>query len=305
MKTDTMMNTNNEKMMKTRHSKTLSFLIALAFIVLAALIIGIVMMPNVKTSAASNNPTTSLLGDVDGNGKVTAADARLALRAAVALEHYAPGSGEFVRADYDGNGNISASDARMILRTAVELEPLKYLNTGEDTTDPANPENPTKPTEPDEPSSEPEETSTFHTPGDDLPPLPTSKYTEENDPYYYPGSRFVCDPERAGMYYYELRACEYVHFDYEDIPEGGRYKRYTDDGWLLDPEIKPYSSGNEPTTLGNVCAYCGKSRMGGLGEDGLWHNACALGGCDRSQLDWVCEECGANVPANTCHTCGN
>ena len=302
MKTDTMMNTNNEKMMKTRHSKTLSFLIALAFIVLAALIIGIVMMPNVKTSAASNNPTTSLLGDVDGNGKVTASDARLALRAAVALEHYAPGSGEFVRADYDGDGNISASDARMILRTAVELEPLKYLNTGEDTTDPANPENPTKPTEP---SSEPEETSTeAEDPQPSSGPLPTSKYTEENDPYYYCGGNF--DTNRAGMCYYELRAGEYIHFDYEDIPEGGRYIYYTDEGWCLPViQTKPYSPGNEPTTLGNVCVYCGKSTMGRLGEDGLWHDACALGGCCRSQLDWVCEECGANVPANTCHTCGN
>lgn len=63
-------------------------------------------------------------GDVDDDGDVTAADARLALRAAVGLEDYAPQSLPFVRADYDKDGEITASDARMILRTAVALEPL-------------------------------------------------------------------------------------------------------------------------------------------------------------------------------------
>lgn len=63
-------------------------------------------------------------GDVDDDGEVTAADARLALRAAVGLEDYAPQSFPFARADYDRDGEITASDARMILRTAVALEPL-------------------------------------------------------------------------------------------------------------------------------------------------------------------------------------
>ena len=63
-------------------------------------------------------------GDVDNDGKTTAADARLALRACVGLEDYAPGSHSFVMSDYDKNGSISGADARMILRTAVALEPL-------------------------------------------------------------------------------------------------------------------------------------------------------------------------------------
>ena len=63
-------------------------------------------------------------GDVDDDGEITAADARLALRACVGLEDYAPGTLRFVRADYDKDGEITASDARMILRTAVGLEPL-------------------------------------------------------------------------------------------------------------------------------------------------------------------------------------
>ena len=63
-------------------------------------------------------------GDVDDDGEVTAADARLALRACVGLENYAPDSLPFARADYDTDGESTASDARMILRTAVALEPL-------------------------------------------------------------------------------------------------------------------------------------------------------------------------------------
>ena len=64
------------------------------------------------------------LGDVDGEGGVTAADARLALRAAVGLENYAPGSAEFKAADADHDNKITSADARLILRAAVGLEDL-------------------------------------------------------------------------------------------------------------------------------------------------------------------------------------
>ncbi len=76
-----------------------------------------------NTAEAAEGPVR-YHGDVDGDGEVSAADARLSLRACVGLEDYAPGSYRFVHADYDGDGEISASDARMILRTAVGLEPL-------------------------------------------------------------------------------------------------------------------------------------------------------------------------------------
>ena len=62
------------------------------------------------------------LGDVDGDGEVTSGDARLALRASVQLEQYAPGSAQFAAADVDGNGVIESSDARTILRVSVKLE---------------------------------------------------------------------------------------------------------------------------------------------------------------------------------------
>ena len=59
-------------------------------------------------------------GDVDLNGSISVADARLALRAAVGLDKLSGNA--FLAADADGNGSISVADARMILRVAVGLE---------------------------------------------------------------------------------------------------------------------------------------------------------------------------------------
>ena len=66
-------------------------------------------------------------GDVDGDLTVTPDDARLALRAAVQLESYAPGSRAFLAADVDENNLIETSDARYILRASVQLEDLNSL----------------------------------------------------------------------------------------------------------------------------------------------------------------------------------
>ncbi len=63
-------------------------------------------------------------GDADGDGKVTASDARIALRIAVELENIAPGSEAYKAANVDGDGKVTASDARLILRAAVGLEEL-------------------------------------------------------------------------------------------------------------------------------------------------------------------------------------
>mgnify|MGYP007101892316 CR=1 FL=1 len=65
------------------------------------------------------------IGDVDGNGEVGTADARLALRAAIGLESYAKGSAAFKAADVDFNGAVETADARLILRAAIGLETLK------------------------------------------------------------------------------------------------------------------------------------------------------------------------------------
>ncbi|MBQ3537363.1 MAG: amidase domain-containing protein [Clostridia bacterium] len=61
-------------------------------------------------------------GDVDGNGKITAADARIALRCSVGLESLS--EAELKAADADKNGKITAADARLILRASVGLESL-------------------------------------------------------------------------------------------------------------------------------------------------------------------------------------
>lgn len=60
-------------------------------------------------------------GDVNFDGKITAADARLALRRAVGLESYAAGTTAFLACDVNGDGVVIAADARIILRIAVGL----------------------------------------------------------------------------------------------------------------------------------------------------------------------------------------
>ncbi|MBQ8210390.1 MAG: leucine-rich repeat domain-containing protein [Clostridia bacterium] len=58
--------------------------------------------------------------DVNGDGDITAADARLALRASATLEKLSGLAA--LAADVDANGSITAADARNILRKSAELE---------------------------------------------------------------------------------------------------------------------------------------------------------------------------------------
>ena len=61
-------------------------------------------------------------GDVDGDGKISSADARLALRRSVNLETFPEGSAQYLACDADGDGKVSSADARLILRASVGLE---------------------------------------------------------------------------------------------------------------------------------------------------------------------------------------
>ena len=70
-------------------------------------------------------PVAFIPGDVNGDTQITAADARLALRCAVGLESYKPGSRAFLAANVNGDADVTAADARLILRAAVGLETLK------------------------------------------------------------------------------------------------------------------------------------------------------------------------------------
>ena len=63
---------------------------------------------------------TSSLFDVNGDGNISAADARLALRASARLE-VLEGS-RFTAADVDKNGKVTAADARLILRKSAKLD---------------------------------------------------------------------------------------------------------------------------------------------------------------------------------------
>ncbi len=58
-------------------------------------------------------------GDVNGDGNVNAADARLALRASAFLQELS--DIEFNAADYNSDGKVTAADARLILRKAAGL----------------------------------------------------------------------------------------------------------------------------------------------------------------------------------------
>ena len=65
---------------------------------------------------------TVLPGDIDLDGKISASDARLALRASVGLEKL--DEKQLAAADVDKNGKVTAADARLILRASVGLETL-------------------------------------------------------------------------------------------------------------------------------------------------------------------------------------
>ncbi len=63
------------------------------------------------------------LGDIDDDGTISAADARLVLRMSVNLE--IPSADQEAAADIDGDGNISAADARLVLRISVNLDKIE------------------------------------------------------------------------------------------------------------------------------------------------------------------------------------
>ena len=64
------------------------------------------------------------MADGDGDGKITSADARYALRASVGLEKTNEASCYYKAANVDGD-KLSSSDARAILRASVGLEDSK------------------------------------------------------------------------------------------------------------------------------------------------------------------------------------
>ncbi|MBR4428391.1 MAG: hypothetical protein IKS78_03450, partial [Clostridia bacterium] len=74
-------------------------------------------------AAIEKKGTRLMLGDIDADGRVTTADARLALRYAVKLQSFT--KVQKLAADVDMNRTISVVDARTILRAAVGLEDIR------------------------------------------------------------------------------------------------------------------------------------------------------------------------------------
>lgn len=73
----------------------------------------------VTTSPASGKPEKYQPGDVDFDGRITAKDARLALRAGASIEILSDAAAE--AADVNGDGRVTAKDARSILRYVAGL----------------------------------------------------------------------------------------------------------------------------------------------------------------------------------------
>lgn len=67
------------------------------------------------------------LGDVNGDNKVNASDARITLRAAAKIEILT--AEQLIAADVNFDGSVKANDARIILRVAARLETIPEVTT--------------------------------------------------------------------------------------------------------------------------------------------------------------------------------
>lgn len=83
-------------------------------------IIGIIVCIMALVLAFGVTAFAQNIGDIDGNGKYTASDARLVLRHAAKLEELSEDQQKV--ADVDANGRITAADARLVLRVAAKID---------------------------------------------------------------------------------------------------------------------------------------------------------------------------------------
>lgn len=124
---------------------------------------------DIKTELWDFDWSPRYFGDIDNDGKISAYDARSALRNSVGLEEF-KNDEALIYGDVNFDGYIRADDARIILRTSVELEekflevpegesikivitlPPEVPEKPEEPENPDNPENPENPENPDDPS---------------------------------------------------------------------------------------------------------------------------------------------------------
>ncbi len=96
-------------------------------IVRAAVTLATGMQISIESNGKVTETRTVIVpGDTDCDGIITAADARIALRASVGLETLSGATSN--AASVDGSNGISAADARLILRASVNLDdPAKWM----------------------------------------------------------------------------------------------------------------------------------------------------------------------------------
>ena len=153
---------------------------------LCAVLSALLVLAVILTSFTVPSFARRKLGDVDGDGTISAADARKALRASVKLDELT--EEEFLAANVESDAFITAADARTILRASVKLETLPEIFIGDDTEEETTEPEPELTTEP-EKTTEPEETTetqatpTDATPTDATPSDPeTTTEPEPSDP---------------------------------------------------------------------------------------------------------------------------
>ena len=102
------------------------------------------------------------LGDVNGDGKTTASDARLTLRASASLETLT--DEQKIAADINFDNKVNSADARKILRIASQLDTAPEMPTQEAPSESTTDESTTTP-EPEQPSENPSEAPSEDTTG--------------------------------------------------------------------------------------------------------------------------------------------
>lgn len=102
--------------------KYIAVILVLVMVLAIALSVVFAQETDKLDKAATGGKVELLLGDINGDGSVTATDARTILRIATRLEKTQDYLNAELVADANGDGNITAADARKVLRVATKLE---------------------------------------------------------------------------------------------------------------------------------------------------------------------------------------
>ena len=89
-----------------------------------------------KKESRSVDPLSYMSGDVNLDGRITAADSRIILRASAKLEQLS--DSQLIIADIDANGKVTASDACIVLRISAKLDSIDNYIKNEYTVAPIN-----------------------------------------------------------------------------------------------------------------------------------------------------------------------